>query len=173
MPDWWYVFSIPFIYTYIHIYISRSKELTTLFSNCLGFQIKKGWILNVDARAIHYDPKIYEDPTKFNPSRFEEDARPYSFLAFGVGGRSCLGMNLAKAMMLVFLYRLMTNFRWIIPFSFYLWMDLFWVSYTFIFIIRWRVTDKDSSLEKWGIFPRLRTGCPVHVTPIETEHASL
>ncbi|XP_039124276.1 abscisic acid 8'-hydroxylase 2 [Dioscorea cayenensis subsp. rotundata] len=113
-----------------------------------GFQIKKGWILNVDARAIHYDPKVYEDPTKFNPSRFEEDAKPYSFLAFGVGGRSCLGMNLAKAMMLVFLYRLMTKFRW-------------------------RVTDKDSSLEKWGIFPRLRTGCPVHVTPINTECESL
>ncbi|KAJ0989064.1 hypothetical protein J5N97_007420 [Dioscorea zingiberensis] len=101
-----------------------------------GFQIKKGWILNVDARAIHYDPTIYEDPMKFNPLRFAEDSKPYSFLAFGAGGRTCLGMNLAKAMMLVFLYRLMTSFRW-------------------------KVTDKDSSLEKWGLFPRLRSGCPV------------
>lgn len=35
-----------------------------------GFQIKKDWIVNVDARSIHYDPTIYPNPTVFDPSRF-------------------------------------------------------------------------------------------------------
>ncbi|VAH17591.1 unnamed protein product [Triticum turgidum subsp. durum] len=76
-----------------------------------GFHIKKDWLVNVDARSIHYDPTIYDSPTVFDPSRFNDDMKPYSFLAFGAGSRTCLGMNLAKIMMLIFLHRLVTNFR--------------------------------------------------------------
>jgi cytochrome P450 len=36
---------------------------------------------------------------------------PYSFLVFGAGGRTCMGMNLAKIMMLIFLHHLVTNWR--------------------------------------------------------------
>jgi len=41
----------------------------------------------------------------------EDTKPPYSFLVFGAGGRTCLGMNLAKIMMLIFLHRLVTTFR--------------------------------------------------------------
>lgn len=108
-----------------------------------GFQINKGWIVNIDARSLHYDPTIYDNPTTFDPSRFngEDVKQPYSFLVFGAGGRTCLGMNLAKIMMLIFLHRLVTTFRW-------------------------EMADDDTSLEKWAMFPRLRNGCPIHLTPI-------
>lgn len=106
-----------------------------------GFIIKKGWTVNVDARSIHLDPTVFNDPWKFVPSRFDVEAKPYSFLAFGMGGRTCLGMNMAKAMMLVFLYRLSTTYNW-------------------------KVIDSDSSIEKWAMFSRLRTGCPVTLTRI-------
>nr|WCA73306.1 abscisic acid 8'-hydroxylase 3 [Lilium davidii] len=106
-----------------------------------GFEIRKGWIVNVDARSIHYDPTIYKDPGKFDPSRFDEEHKPYGYLAFGTGGTTCLGMNLAKAMMMVFLHRLVTTYRW-------------------------EVIDPDSSLEKWAMFPRLRSGCPIRVTAL-------
>uniref|UniRef100_A0ACD5THM0 Uncharacterized protein n=1 Tax=Avena sativa TaxID=4498 RepID=A0ACD5THM0_AVESA len=109
-----------------------------------GFHIKKDWIVNVDARSIHYDPNIYENPTLFDPSRFNDDLKPYSFLVFGAGSRTCLGMNLAKIMMLIFLHRLVTNFRW-------------------------EMADHDTSLEKWAMFPRLKNGCPIHLTPIYKE----
>ncbi|RCV16168.1 hypothetical protein SETIT_3G116300v2 [Setaria italica] len=107
-----------------------------------GFQINKGWIVNIDARSLHYDPTIYDNPTTFDPSRFngEDVKQPYSFLVFGAGGRTCLGMNLAKIMMLIFLHRLVTTFRW-------------------------EMADDDTSLEKWAMFPRLRNGCPIHLTP--------
>ncbi|KAG6785755.1 hypothetical protein POTOM_007339 [Populus tomentosa] len=107
-----------------------------------GFKIKKGWNINVDAKSIHLDPNLYNGPNKFNPSRFNDDSKPYSFLAFGMGARTCLGMNMAKAMMLVFLHRLITTYKW-------------------------KVTDSDSSIEKWALFSRLKSGCPVQVTRMD------
>ncbi|KAJ6336184.1 hypothetical protein OIU78_012733 [Salix suchowensis] len=107
-----------------------------------GFKIKKGWNINVDATSIHLDPNQYNEPNKFNPSRFNDDSKaPYSFLAFGMGARTCLGVNMAKAMMLVFLHRLITTYKW-------------------------KVIDSDSSIEKWTLFSRLKSGCPVQVTCI-------
>ncbi|XP_019057890.1 PREDICTED: abscisic acid 8'-hydroxylase 4 [Tarenaya hassleriana] len=78
-----------------------------------GYMIKKGWNINIDARSIHLDPNVYNDPHIFNPSRFdEEDAKSNSFLAFGMGGRTCLGHTMAKAMIFVFLHRFVTTYRW-------------------------------------------------------------
>ncbi|XVE56085.1 hypothetical protein DITRI_Ditri03aG0208900 [Diplodiscus trichospermus] len=76
-----------------------------------GYKIKKGWNVNIDARSIHLDPMVYSEPNNFNPSRFDDESKPYSFLAFGMGARTCLGMNMAKAMMLVFLHRLLTTYK--------------------------------------------------------------
>ncbi|XP_058220777.1 abscisic acid 8'-hydroxylase 4 isoform X1 [Rhododendron vialii] len=109
-----------------------------------GYKIKKGWNVNIDARSLHLDPTVYNDPDKFIPSRFDDESKPYSFLAFGQGGRTCLGVNLARAMMLVFLHRLVTTYKW-------------------------KVLNSDSSLEKWALFARLKSGCPVHVTKIRED----
>ncbi|PPR82953.1 hypothetical protein GOBAR_AA37759 [Gossypium barbadense] len=78
-----------------------------------GYKIKKGWNVNIDARSIHLDPILYNEPNNFNPSRFDDEhfCKPYSFLAFGMGARTCLGINMAKAMMLVFLHRLLTTYK--------------------------------------------------------------
>eukprot|EP00257_Ricinus_communis_P000670 XP_002510423.2 abscisic acid 8'-hydroxylase 2 [Ricinus communis] len=106
-----------------------------------GFKIMKGWNVNIDARSIHRDPILYEESNNFHPPRFEDDSKPYSFLAFGMGRRTCLGMNMAKAMMLVFLHRLITTYEW-------------------------KLLASDSSIEKWALFSRLKSGCPIHVTSI-------
>lgn len=45
---------------------------------------------------------------------YQDESKPYSFLAFGMGGRTCLGMNMAKAMMMVFLHRLIITYRFAI-----------------------------------------------------------
>ena len=45
---------------------------------------------------------------------YTKQQAPYSFLVFGAGGRTCLGMNLAKIMMLIFLHHLVTNWRYVI-----------------------------------------------------------
>lgn len=41
----------------------------------------------------------------------QSQSKPNSFLAFGVGGRMCLGKNMAEGMMLVFLHRFVTRFK--------------------------------------------------------------
>ncbi|MED6118400.1 hypothetical protein PIB30_002106 [Stylosanthes scabra] len=107
-----------------------------------GFKIKKGWNVNIDAKFIHFDPTVYNDPYVFNPSRFPEESKPYSFLAFGMGGRTCLGKNMARAMMLVFLHRLITTYKW-------------------------KVIDSDSSIQKWALFTKLKSGCPVRLTSLK------
>jgi len=38
--------------------------------NDIGYKIKKGWNINIDARSIHHDPTLHNDPGVFNPSRF-------------------------------------------------------------------------------------------------------
>ncbi|XP_031400970.1 cytochrome P450 90A1-like [Punica granatum] len=106
-----------------------------------GYEIKKGWHVNADATCIHYDPALYKDPLQFNPSRFEEMQKPYSFIPFGSGPRTCLGMNMAKVTMLVFLHRLTSGYRW-------------------------TVDDLDPSLEKKSHIPRLRSGCPITLKAI-------
>jgi cytochrome P450 family 26 subfamily A len=105
------------------------------------FNVKKGWTVNIDARFMHFDPSLYNQPTEFNPARFTENPQPYSFLAFGVGARTCLGMSFAKLMMKLFLHHLVTSYRW-------------------------KVEDHDPGLEPWSHFPRLKSGCPITVKPI-------
>lgn len=113
--------------------------------NIEGYKIKRGWNVNVNAKSVHFDPAVHDNPFEFNPSRFDDESKlPYSFLGFGAGGRTCLGMNMAKAMMLVFLHRLVTTYKW-------------------------RVLDPDSTLEKWALFSRLKNGCPVLVTRLAEE----
>ncbi|KAK7839476.1 hypothetical protein CFP56_017960 [Quercus suber] len=76
------------------------------------FEIKKGWHVNIDATCIHYDPDLYKGPLcnsihqeVINESAFilQEMQKPYSFIAFGSGHRTCFGMNMAKVPMMVFL----------------------------------------------------------------------
>ncbi|KAH9613933.1 hypothetical protein KSS87_014679 [Heliosperma pusillum] len=69
-------------------------------SDCVvgGYHIPKGTMLNVNVWAIQNDPKIWDEPTKFKPERFEGvkgDRIGYQFMPFGSGRRACPGENLA------------------------------------------------------------------------------
>jgi hypothetical protein len=43
----------------------------------------------------HMDPGIFPNP-KFNPSLFESQSPPYSFIAFGSGQRMCAGIEFVR-----------------------------------------------------------------------------
>ncbi|XP_065847488.1 abscisic acid 8'-hydroxylase 1-like [Euphorbia lathyris] len=109
-----------------------------------GHKIKKGWTANVDATCIHFDPALYKDPLEFNPSRFDETQKAYSFIPFGAGARTCLGIEMAKLSMLIFLHRLT---------SLYL----------------WKIEDRDPRLQKTTHVPRLRSGLPITLKPFSME----
>ncbi|KAF9601246.1 hypothetical protein IFM89_018356 [Coptis chinensis] len=77
-----------------------------------GYKISKGWSVNLDVVSIHHDPDSFQDPEKFDPSRFDEPLKPFSFLGFGSGQRMCPGNNLAKLEISVFIHHLVCRYKW-------------------------------------------------------------
>lgn len=61
---------------------------------------------------LHRDPKIYDNPDKFDPERFAQDNTnaDITYQPFGKGGRVCIGMRYAKLQVLVGLVYLLRKF---------------------------------------------------------------
>ncbi|XP_030788189.1 thromboxane-A synthase isoform X1 [Rhinopithecus roxellana] len=64
----------------------------------LGQRIPAGAVLEMAVGALHHDPEHWPSPETFNPERFTAEAkqqhRPFTYLPFGAGPRSCLGVRL-------------------------------------------------------------------------------
>ncbi|XP_047948561.1 cytochrome P450 81Q32-like [Salvia hispanica] len=78
-----------------------------------GYDIPRGTILQVNAWAIHRDPRVWDDPKSFKPERFEAaDPRAPQLLPFGMGRRSCPGNVLAQRIVGLTLGCLVQCFYW-------------------------------------------------------------
>jgi len=82
-----------------------------------GFHIPPGTLLAVNVYAIQRDPKIWAEPSKFKPERFEyhdDDAKDLEkvYFPFGMGRRSCPGDGMAVPMMSLALGSLIQCFEW-------------------------------------------------------------
>ncbi|XAR50581.1 hypothetical protein NMG60_11004938 [Bertholletia excelsa] len=66
-----------------------------------GCMIPRGTELLIPILAVHHEPGLWgHDATEFNPARFTRGVahaarHPAAFLPFGLGGRRCVGQNLA------------------------------------------------------------------------------
>lgn len=80
-----------------------------------GTLIPKGFSIWIPIYAIHHDPEIWEDPEEFRPERFSKEnrayIRPVSWLPFGDGPRSCIGMRLALMEIKFALVRMLQEFK--------------------------------------------------------------
>ncbi|GAA0157547.1 oxygenase [Lithospermum erythrorhizon] len=80
-----------------------------------GYNVPGGTMLLVNLFAIQNDPKLWDQPTKFMPERFEgmEGTRDgYKFMPFGTGRRSCPGEGLANRMVGLTIGSLLQCFDW-------------------------------------------------------------
>lgn len=81
-----------------------------------GFRIPRGTMLLANIWAIQNDPKIWENPRKFKPERFEgiEGTRDhgFKFMPFGSGRRSCPGEALSMRIVGLTLGSLIQCFEW-------------------------------------------------------------
>ena len=61
--------------------------------------IPKGSVLMIPMWVVHRNPKIYQDPLRFDPERFtgdwKKDLPKYAFFPFGGGPHVCVGSHLA------------------------------------------------------------------------------
>ncbi|KAM0045064.1 putative cytochrome P450 [Helianthus debilis subsp. tardiflorus] len=78
-----------------------------------GYTIPKGWKIMWSAAMTHKEEDNFPDVTKFDPSRFEGTGpTPFAYVPFGGGPRMCLGKELARVQILVFLHNIVTKFKW-------------------------------------------------------------
>nr|CAB3489758.1 unnamed protein product [Digitaria exilis] len=79
-----------------------------------GYDIPKGWKVFAAQSITHLDSRFFNDPTKFDPARFDNRSSipPYSFLPFGGGPRMCPGTEFSRVETMVAMHYLVTQFRW-------------------------------------------------------------
>ena len=80
-----------------------------------GYKIPRNTTLMINAWAIHRDPNLWEEPTKFKPERFEGidvGCEGFKFIPFGKGRRTCPGNTLAIRFVALTLGTLIQCFEW-------------------------------------------------------------
>ena len=70
----------------------------------------------VHVRTTQHDPKLWPEPLAFEPDRYrdEEEGRersPYASVPFGGGAHRCIGADLAKQQIKVFMFHLLRRYR--------------------------------------------------------------
>ncbi|CAG2065310.1 unnamed protein product, partial [Timema podura] len=59
-----------------------------------GITFKEGDILEIPIFGLHRDEEYFPEPDKFDPERFSNEnkhkIKPFSFIPFGIGPRSCI-----------------------------------------------------------------------------------
>ncbi|XP_058153451.1 thromboxane-A synthase [Dasypus novemcinctus] len=81
----------------------------------LGQRIPAGAVLETAVGALHHDPELWPDPETFDPERFTAEAcrlrQPFTYLPFGAGPRSCLGVRLGLLEVKLTLFHILRKFR--------------------------------------------------------------
>ncbi|XP_015679164.2 cytochrome P450 2J5-like, partial [Protobothrops mucrosquamatus] len=84
-----------------------------------GYLIPKRSIIIPDLRSVLLDPEQWETPKEFNPNHFLDKDGKFiereEFLPFGIGQRVCVGQQLARIEIFIFLTSLLRAFNFRLP----------------------------------------------------------
>nr|XP_056705938.1 cytochrome P450 2J5-like [Euleptes europaea] len=84
-----------------------------------GMSLSKGIMILPNIYSVHYDPKQWETPYKFNPGHFlDKDGnfvKKDAFLLFSGGIRVCLGEKMARTTLFILFASLLRAFRFQLP----------------------------------------------------------
>uniref|UniRef100_A0A0D3DVX9 Cytochrome P450 n=1 Tax=Brassica oleracea var. oleracea TaxID=109376 RepID=A0A0D3DVX9_BRAOL len=89
-------------------------HLYDVYGSCAGYTIPAGWIVAVAPSVVHYNSEIYENPLEFNPWRWEgkdlQSPGSKTLMVFGGGARQCIGSDLARLHLAVFIHHFVTTY---------------------------------------------------------------
>jgi cytochrome P450 family 6 len=99
--------------------LRRHSSLTRIFRTAgqdyafeNGLRVRKGDMVMIPLYSLHHDPKVFKDPMKFDPMRFEHGVPENAiYLPFGHGPRNCVGMRFAQFELKAFLINFCLRFR--------------------------------------------------------------
>jgi cytochrome P450 len=78
-------------------------------------QIREGTTVYVPIYAVHRHEKLWREPSRFDPTRFEPEATRardrYTYLPFGAGQRVCIGQTFAQREATAVLATLLSSFQ--------------------------------------------------------------
>jgi len=92
----------------------KDFELPPTLPGSNSFTVKKGQSLWIPVYALHHDPKYFEEPERFDPSRFLGERKRNTlncgaYLPFGVGPRMCIGNRFSLLEMKVLFFHLLAR----------------------------------------------------------------
>ena len=81
-----------------------------------GYKIPKGWTVAMGMDIVHQSDTYYSKPDTFNPDRFnpptpEGKDHPMSYLAFGGGVHTCLGIHFAMQEMVMIVAKILQKYK--------------------------------------------------------------
>ncbi|XP_055354869.1 cytochrome P450 2F3-like [Paramacrobiotus metropolitanus] len=92
---------------------------STMDTSVAGYHIPEGTRVMVHVYSIHHDPALWTDPATFRPERFitanQTLTVPEFFIPFGAGRRSCIGEQLARKELFLFIANILHTFRIRLP----------------------------------------------------------
>uniref|UniRef100_A0A8C8RJ50 Uncharacterized protein n=1 Tax=Pelusios castaneus TaxID=367368 RepID=A0A8C8RJ50_9SAUR len=84
-----------------------------------GFPIEKGTLIIPNLNSVLVDPEQWETPRKFNPNHFLDKDGNFmnkeAFIPFSAGHRVCLGEQLARTELFIFISNLLRAFTFRLP----------------------------------------------------------
>lgn len=81
-----------------------------------GFAMPKDGNVLVSPLATHHDTSVYPEPKRFQPDRWNTiTPSPYTYMPYGAGPRTCLGMPFAERALRLMLPLILQRFRFSIP----------------------------------------------------------
>jgi cytochrome P450 len=76
-----------------------------------GISIPAGTTVVIPSWNIQRNAKYWENPTRFEPERFDRDYHPFAWVPFGAGARVCIGQRLSLMEARVALAHIISNFK--------------------------------------------------------------
>ena len=83
-------------------------------------EIPKGTFVSVVFQVTHHDTRVWSDPDKFDPERFNKERNeqlkcPFAYAPFGAGKHHCIGYQFAEIMVKLVMKSLLTQYRISVP----------------------------------------------------------